>query len=411
MYLSTSTPVNMSPVGEGASGDPMPKSLVPYRKSSPLLESSYSSSWELEVNQNVKPEYEEVYQNPAKFRSLKDALKDAEFLKKLAKDAVPDTDFLIKQFRKEWITKLPPEKQEDPALLKEIDQVQQKLKPILKASKSRFGTERQIELITKHWKKFQSDLDQALHNALHSYVEEETSNAINKKWQLKKYLVKQLTSAPQTLDEEFQFILAQLIKDVRSWSSYKTDLQLLKKTPTRIARRITINPEKILEYKLRFQITQIAKEFFRDIEDLVPAELRLISERVTNNEEIMSAAYKSKVDELIHMENKDFQIQLFIKYFYVDKSAQEMYDVMKHLAREWNVDLKSFQRQFKDRFPRGEYNDLVDAASRSKLEYSRLLEYIKTQHGIALFEKLEEGHFGRNGQYASFKDSIKHFLV
>ncbi|EFP84962.2 uncharacterized protein PGTG_10433 [Puccinia graminis f. sp. tritici CRL 75-36-700-3] len=482
--LGTYTLRKQSPVGECASGDPMPKSLVPYRKSqSPLLESSYSSSWESEVNQHVKPQYEEVYQNPAKFRSLK----DAEFLKKLAKDAaksvdsaversektiredavfriVPDTDFLIKQFRKEWVAKLPPEKQEDPTLLKEIDQVQQKLKPILEASKSRFETERQIKLITKQWTTFQSDLDKALHNALHSYVEEETSNAvlsklqnhfsnwnsrsintqakkiakefvnelgsvhveriyakmldkkpriiqINKKWQLKKYLVKQLTSAPHTSDEEFQFILAQLTKDARSWSSHKTDLQLLKKTPTGIARRITINPEKILEYKLRFQITQIAKQFFRDIEDLVPAELRLISERVTNNKEIMAAAYKSKVDELIHMENKDFQVQLFIKYFDVDKSAQEMYDVMNDLAREWNVDFEGFRRQFKDRLPRGEYNDLVDAASRSKSEYSRLLEYIKTQHGIALLEKLEEEHFGRNGQYASFKDSIKHFLV
>jgi hypothetical protein len=377
---------------------------------------------------------------------------------------VPDTEFLIKQFRKEWIAKLPPEKQEDPILLKEIDQVQQKLKPILKASKSRFETERQIKLITKQWTTFQSDLDKALHNALHSYVEEETSNAVLtklqnhfsnwnsrsintqakrianklfdqlgsgqiekiytktmlneqssmsyfKKWKLKKFLVKRLISVPQPSDEEFKFILEQLIEDARSWSSHKTDLQLLKKTPTGIARRITINPEQILEYKLRFQITQIAKQFFRDIEDAVPAKLRLISERVANNEEIMAAAYKSKVDELIHMENKDFQVQLFIKYFDVDKSAQEMYDVMKELAREWNVDLEAFRRQFKDRLPRGEYHDLVEAASRSKSEYSRLLEYIKAQRGVTLFEKLEEEHFGQKGQYASFKDSIKHFLV
>ncbi|OAV99464.1 hypothetical protein PTTG_25388 [Puccinia triticina 1-1 BBBD Race 1] len=318
-------------------------------------------------------------------------------------------------------------------------------------SKSKFQAEKQLKGITGGWKLFQNKLDQGLHDAVQLHVKEETNKAVRLKlenhfrnWnsreikilaeeragelegeldvgmgirekirilgvrkglRFRRHLVKKLTSVPQSSDEEFQFISEQLIKDSPLRSERKTDLEWLKETHTSIAKRFKFAQEKILDFKLQFHLAQIVKQLEQSIRDDAHAELTHMLESLTKNTEVMENAYRVKVDDLIHSEHKDFQVQLFKAYFGIEKSAQEIYNTLKELTRKWQVNFTTFRKKFQHRLPRDEYNGLLKAASVSKEEYTHLLEYIKEQRGINLFKKLKEKHLPID------KDSIKHFLV
>ncbi|KAI7952313.1 hypothetical protein MJO29_007944 [Puccinia striiformis f. sp. tritici] len=371
-----------------------------------------------------------------------------------------DIDFMARRFRNEWMERIPPEHRDDVEVLKQVDQVEQHLKQMLYTSKAHAKVQKDIEATTKPWKQFERHLGRALHDSLPVYVKEETDKVVQsqlaeifdqklKQWKsiavrpvaesvvddliekiddkgllelyqmatfarsqrenlegvekldsekleaFKTLLVERL-SAPEMSAEEFRFLSEGISKRNYGTLMQLTDKDLMALTPEIIGTKNQLVIDDILHFRLQFSTV---KAMEKSAEDSAKQMLKLHSEQIAGNQNLMKSTYEQKLATIFARSNRKVEAQFFQKNFGIERSADDMYNQMKDMGHMWNVDLVAFERNFKYELPPREYQELSEAASRSRLYYQEVLGSIVQSRKIDRYKFLEAETLKPGQQY------------
>ncbi|KAA1066440.1 hypothetical protein PGT21_030523 [Puccinia graminis f. sp. tritici] len=464
---------------KNAASHPMPQSLAAYKKEDGVqMWESFSDRFSFEPE---PAKYERIYLdvthqkvptpiNPADLAKSTEQIQSAgDILANLSGEErlrqTVDIDFVVREFRNEWIKKLHPEARHNEEALQQIDRVGKKLKQILIVSKKQVKAEQEIKEILSPWKTFERELGVALHDSMRVFMKEETDKVVMSRlvdrfnaWNpttvepvaksvadnlmkninykelqqlyqvafptrakvsiglktldprtkdYRKYLVTKFCKAPQFSDEEFRFIFERISSRNFAVLDRKPDRELMDLTPETIATSIQVTPEEIMHLKFQFAMTRPLEETATQ-----SAKVKLNSEfgRITSNNALMRKAYSEKLKEIIYHTSAKVEREFFQQNFGIQSSSQGIYYEMKSLSNMWNVDLGAFERTFKSQLPPEEYKELFEAATRSRVFYEEVLESIKESRQIDKFQHTEYETFELE-HHATYQDAVHAFVV
>ncbi|KAA1066538.1 hypothetical protein PGT21_033218 [Puccinia graminis f. sp. tritici] len=477
--LSHQSLIHQAESSKNAASHPMPQSLAAYKKEDGVQRwESFSDRFSFEPE---PAKYERIYLdvthqkvptpvNPTDLAESTEEIQSAgDILVNLSGEErlrqTVDTDFVVREFRNEWIKKLHPEARHDEEALQQIDRVGEKLKQILIVSKKQVKTAREIKEILSPWKSFERELGVALHDSMRVFMKEETDKVVMSRlvdrfnaWNpttvepvaksvadnliknidykelqrlyrvafptrvkvsyglktldprtkdYRKYLVTKFCEAPQFSDEEFRFIFERISSRNFAALDRKPDLELMDLTPETIATSIQVTPDEIMHLKFQFAMTRPLEETATQ-----SAKVKLNSEfgRITSNNALMRKAYSEKLREIMYRTSAKVETEFFQRNFGIQSSSHGIYYEMKSLSNMWNVDLGAFERTFKSQLPPEEYKELFEAATRSRVFYEEVLESIKESRQIDKFQHTEHEIF-ELGHYATYQDAVHAFVV
>jgi hypothetical protein len=375
-----------------------------------------------------------------------------------------DIDFVVREFRNEWIKKLHPEARHDQEALQQIDRVGEKLKQMLIISKKQVKTTREIREIMSPWRSFERDLGVALHDSMRVFMKEETDKIVMSRlvdsfhaWNpttvepvaklvaddliknidykelqrlyrvafptrlkvsfglktldprtkdYRKYLVAKLCEAPQFSDEEFRFIFEKIASRNFAALDRQPDRELMDLTPETIATGIQVTTDEIMHLKFQFAMTRPLEETAKEA-----AKVKLNREfgRIASDNALVRKAYSQKLKEIMYRTSPKVETEFFQRTFGIQSSSHGIYYKMKSLSNMWNVDLSAFERTFKSQLPPEEYKELFEAATRSRVFYEEVLDSIKESRQIDKFQHTEYETFVL-GNHATNQDAVQAFV-